>query len=109
MINDLNEIEYNEEFDKENYPLTQYHLDSFNAVLKAMYLPSSRLINKRYSATIQSSIFTANYGQGGIGKRVYSEHIKELVKLEFFRWIELDNQSISFSIRHPNAAERKHG
>lgn len=93
-------ITYNDEFDRESYPVEEWHRRTVAAIAEHFKIPSS--VEWLHHATIHGRVFwPKSWPEAGDPRvvRIYAEDVQFLAALPGFRWIEHGNQ-IKFGVEH---------
>ena len=102
-------VTYNDDFDRQHYPLDQWHYDTIGDISEIMEL--SPTLDWVYIATSSGKCFTARVPKSVAGRcaRVYADHMKRLLAVPGFRWIETKGDTIDIGIEHSEAvAKQRH-
>lgn len=89
------QISYNEEFDKEHYPINEKHHVFLDSVYKTLSI--DRSVEARYFVTLHGVIFRIPANQI---KRFHRETLKELLEISEFRWIESNSDVFEVAMTH---------
>lgn len=94
------EIKYNQEFDKEHYPITEKDSKDVDTLIKIFQLPNGTAWI--YDATIHGKIFSVSFKgkDEGHHRRFYKDTIKSLSEMDGFRWVERHGDVLSVGMEH---------
>jgi hypothetical protein len=110
LTTDAPNVTYNDKFDRQHYPLAEWHYDMIQEISEIMGLPPT--LDWVYMATIHGKCFQAKISpmHARHCSRIHAMQMKQLIDLPGFRWIETgDGDTIDIGIEHDEAvAKQKH-
>lgn len=95
---------YGDDFDRQHYPMTDWHLDIVEEIADILNLPAAT--EWHYLATIQGRCLSAELGehQANRVRRLHADQIARLLDVVGFRWVGMRGNTIEVGIEHSEAA-----
>lgn len=91
---------YGDDFDRQHYPMTDWHLDIAKEIADILKLPAA--IEWHYVATIHGRCLSAELGehQANRVRRLHADQIVQLLDVVGFRWVGMRGDTIEIGIEH---------
>lgn len=90
------QIAYNDEFDREHHPLTDWHKETVARIAEHFKIPMD--VPWYYHATIQGAVFWPKTNPPRLA-RLHAEEARFLADLPGFRWVEYGAE-LKFGLAH---------
>lgn len=90
-------IEYNQDFDREHYPFSDWHRETVAKIAEHFKIPMD--VAWWYDATLQGAIFTPKTPPTRLA-RLMAADVAFLNSLPGFRWIEALGPDFKFGLAH---------